>query len=54
MAEFEVHYIDVASFIERLSDFVMEDLTHDAIVELLRYTDIEGESSDLAAHFPLI
>ena len=36
------HHIDVASFVERLSDLVDQVLTHDVIVELPGFTYIEG------------
>ena len=47
-------YIDVASFIERLSNFVDQVLTHDVIVQLPGSTYIEGKSPDLAADFALV
>ena len=49
-----VDYIDVASFVERLSDFVDQILTHDVIVELLGSTYIEGEPSHFTAHPALV
>ena len=49
--EVRVDNINVALFIERSGDFVEEILSHDGIVELPGATDIEGEASDLAAHF---
>ena len=52
--EIGVDYIDVASFVERLSDFVDQVLTHDVIVELLGSTYIEGEPSHLTAHLALV
>lgn len=46
--EIGVDYIDVASFVERLSDFVDQVLMHDVIVELPGSTYIEGKFPDLA------
>lgn len=47
--EIGAHYIDVASFVEMLSDLVDQVLTHDGIVELSGSTYTECESPDLAA-----
>ena len=52
--EIGVDYIDVVLFVERLSDFVDQVLTHDVIVELLGSTYIEGEPSHLTAHLALV
>ena len=52
--EIGVDYIDVASFIERLSNFFDQVLTHDVIVQLPGSTYIEGKSPDLAADFALV
>ena len=52
--EVGVDHIDVASFVQRLLDFVEEVLTHDVIVELLGCPDIQGESPDFAADFALL
>ena len=52
--EIGVGYIDVASFVERLSDFVDQVLTHDVIVELLGSTYIEGEPSHFTADLALV
>ena len=52
--EIGVDYIDVASFIERLSDFVDQILVHDAIVELLGSTYIEGKPSHFTAYLALV
>ena len=49
--EIWVDDIDVASFVERSSDFVEEILSHDVVVELFGASDVEGEAPDLAAHF---
>ena len=51
--EIGVDYIDVGSFVERLSDFVDQVLTHD-IVELLGSTYIEGEPSHVTADLALV
>ena len=52
--EIGVDYIDVVLFVERLSDFVDQVLTHDVIVELLGSTYIEGEPSHFTAHLALV
>ena len=52
--EIGVDYIDVASFIERLRDFVDQVLTHGIIVELLGSTYIEGEPSHFTAYLTLV
>ena len=49
--EIGVDHIDVASFVERLSDVINQVLTHDVMVELPGSSYIEGESPDLAADF---
>ena len=51
--EIGVDYIDVASFVERLSDFVDQVLTHDVIVLLLGSANVQGEPSHFAADFAL-
>ena len=51
--EIGVDYIDVASYVERLSDFVDQVLTHDVIVELLGSANVQGEPSHFAADSPL-
>jgi len=45
---------DVATFFERLCDFVEEVLSHDVIVELSGASYIEREASDFAADFALL
>ena len=52
--EIGVYHIDVASFVNRLSDLVDQVLTQDAIVELTGSTYIEGKSPDLVADFALV
>ena len=51
--EIRVDHIDVASFVERLGDFVDQVLTHDVIVQLLGAADVQGEPSHFAADFAL-
>ena len=46
--------IDVASFVERLRDFVEEIFSHDIIVELPGASYIEGESSDFPVDFAMV
>ena len=52
--EIGVDYIDVASFVKRLSDFVDWVLTHDIIVTLLGSTYIVGEPSHFTAYLALV
>ena len=48
-----VDFIDIASLVQLLRDFIDQVLTHDVIAQLLSTTDVEDESSDFATHFAL-
>ena len=52
--EVRVDHVNVASFVERVCDFVNEVLTHDIIVELLGPTELEGEPSHFAANLSVL
>ena len=49
--EIRVDDIDVSAFVKRICQLLQKVMVHDAVVELLLTTNIEGEPSHFAAHF---